>query len=105
MKKRFNTITIILIVFLAIRAFMQIVLMFIQKDILLGVIFIFFATLYLVALLGVSLKRKFGSILTIIIAIIDLLFALVTGGGFGLGAGVIDLILIFLGYKEYHQIK
>lgn len=105
MKNKFNAVTIILIILLAIRAIMQIVLMAMQKDLTFIAVFIFFTIIYLAALIGVSLKHRFGSVITIIIAVVDLLFALASGGEFGLGAGVMDLALIYLGYKEYHQIK
>jgi uncharacterized membrane protein YjdF len=62
------------------------------------------AIVYIVSLLGVVLKKKWGSILIMIFAIIDVFFAFIVGGTFGLGAGVVDLILIFLGYSEYKQL-
>jgi hypothetical protein len=105
MKNRFGAVTITLIVLLTIRAIIQIAMIFIEKEAISKFIFIILALAYLIAILGVSLKRKFGAVMTMIIATFDLLSALLVGGTFGLGAGIMDLALVFLGYKEYTQIK
>lgn len=105
MEKKFNTVTIILIIFLIIRLIGQFIGGFLFADTISQVVFSIFGILYLVALTGVFMKQEWGSILVMIIAVFDILFAFITGGASGLGAGVVDLILIFLGYKEYKQIS
>ena len=100
-----NTIAI-LIVLLIIRLFGQIF----QAIAFIGSSFLFiipslFAILYGAALVGILKKQKWSLILVMIIAGIDLLFALFIGGASGIGAGIVDLILLFLGYKEYSALK
>ncbi len=63
------------------------------------------AILYAAALVGILKQQRWGSILVMIIAGIDLLSALFIGGARGIGAGIVDLILLFLGYKEYSTFK
>lgn len=58
------------------------------------------AIVYLFSLIGVLMKRKWGLIATSIIAAIDVISAFYLGGSFGLVAGIIDLALLFLVYKE-----
>lgn len=106
MKKKFGAITIILIILLIIRLIVQVVGAIVTRaNIVYLSLFSVIAVLYLLILVGVSMKQKWGSILVMIIAIIDILFALALGGATGLGAGVMDLILIVLGYKEYKRIS
>lgn len=60
------------------------------------------AVIYIGSLIGVFRKNKWGSIIAIIVAIIDILlaFSLFTGA-FAFGAAAYDVIMMFLGYKEY----
>ncbi|MBI2047337.1 hypothetical protein HYT26_04225 [Candidatus Pacearchaeota archaeon] len=104
-QEKFGAITIILIILLIIRVIFQFVKGFLSADTISLAISSIFGIIYLVALVGVIIKQKWGSILVMVIAVIDSLAAFMTGGVEGLGAGVVDLILIFLGYKEYKQIS
>ena len=104
--KLMRTTAAVLIGLLILRLFGQIF----QIIALMSVSFLFivpliFAILYAAALLGIIKQQKWGSILVMVIAGIDLLFALFIGGASGIGAGVVDLILFFLGYKEYSALK
>jgi len=104
--KLMRTTAAVLIGLLILRLFGQIF----QIIALMSVSFLFivpliFAILYAAALLGIIKQQKWGSILVMVIAGIDLLFALFIGGASGIGAGVVDLILLFLGYKEYSALK
>jgi hypothetical protein len=103
--KKFNAITIILIVLLSIRLLGQILSSIRPLTTISLIISIAFFIFYLLALVGVILKQKWGSILALIVGIIDALAAFFMGGAMGVGAGVADLILIFLAYKEYKQIS
>ena len=81
-----------------------------QIIVLMSVSFLFIvplllAILYTAALVGILKQQRWGSILVMIIAGIDLLSALFIGGASGIGAGIVDLILLFLGYKEYSALK
>jgi ABC-type multidrug transport system permease subunit len=106
MEKKFGAATIILIILLIIRFIGQFANAFLlSADMVYLVISSILGVVYLAALIGVLIKQKWGSILVMIIAVIDILFALPIGGAKGFGAGVMDLILIFLGYKEYKQIS
>ncbi|RLI98687.1 MAG: hypothetical protein DRP08_07935 [Candidatus Aenigmatarchaeota archaeon] len=98
--------TTILVVLLIIRLFGQIF----QMAALIGISFLFviplvFGILYGVALVGILKKQRWGLILVMLIAGIDLLVALIIGGASGIGAGVVDLLLLLLGYKEYSTAK
>jgi len=104
--KLMRTTAAVLIGLLILRLFGQIF----QIIALMSVSFLFivpliFAILYAAALIGIIKQQKWGSILVMVIAGIDLLFALFIGGASGIGAGVVDLILLFLGYKEYSALK
>lgn len=113
MGKKFEATTIALIVILSVRFLGQILWIIsgfmsemenidLVSTIIAGSLI---ATAYLISLLGVSLKRKWGSISAMVIAGIDLIFALLVGGFSGLGAGVVDIVLIFLAYREYKQLS
>ena len=103
--KKFNAITIILIVLLSIRLLGQILNSTRSLTTISLIINIAFFNFYLLALIGVILKQRWGSILALIVGVIDALAAFFMGGTVGVGAGVADLILIFLAYKEYKQIS
>ena len=100
MEKKFNAITIILLIMLIIRLIVQVILSFGN------LISISFAALYLAAVIGVGLKQKSGSIFTGVIAIIDIIAsAIFTTGAYTFGSVAYDLVLGFLAYKEYKQIR
>ena len=100
MGKKFNAITIILLIMLILRLIVQVILSFNN------LIFLLLAALYLAAVIGVGLKQKRGSILTGVIVIIDIIAsAIFTTGASTFGAVVYDLILGFLAYKEYKQLS
>jgi hypothetical protein len=103
--KKFKVINLILIILLIIRSIAQIINAFASQTSIELSMFLIIAVLYLMAFIGILIKQKWGSILVIVLAIIDILFAFMVGGFFGLGAGITDLILIFLGYKKYKQIS
>ena len=51
-------------------------------------------------------RRKWGSILTIAISVIDLILAAVLMTvAFVLGAAAVDLVLLFLAYKDYQEVR
>jgi hypothetical protein len=105
-KKQFNVISVILIALLSIRFISQVVIgvLSIENLLFLSVVAVF-AIAYLLALIGVILKQKWGSILAIIIAIIDLISAFtIIGESLVFWAAIMDVILLFLAYKEYKQV-
>ncbi len=98
MEKKFNAITISLLIILGIRFVVQLILSFTNPVVLL------FVALYFFAMVGVGLKRKWGSMIAGLIAVIDIISAAAfTSGASGFGAVVYDLILGFLAYKEYQE--
>jgi uncharacterized membrane protein len=103
MAKRFTSITVILMAFLTVRTVINLVLST-DISIILGIS-------YLVALIGVIMKQKFGAILAGIIGSIDILMAFMLRWekfyllGAIFSAVVIDLVLIYLAYKEYSSLK
>ena len=100
MEKKFNAITIILLIMLIIRLIAQVIISFSN------LISISFAALYLAAIIGVVLKQKSGSILTGVIVIIDItLSAIFTTGAYTFGGVAYDLVLGFLAYNEFKQIS
>ena len=61
---------------------------------------------YLIALVGILLKRKWGVITCGILAILDIPIVLFMVGGAGrIGALVVDLIIIYLAYENYKLIS
>ncbi len=100
MAKKFNAITIILLIMLILRLIVQVILS------LNNLIFLLLAILYLAAVIGVVLKQKGGSILTGVIVIIDITSSAVfTSGAYIFGAVAYDLVLGFLAYKEFKQVS
>ena len=102
MAKNFGAVTIILIIFLVLRLCAQIVSAWLQLSNTFVVVTVMcFAVLYAASLVGVVKKQKWGSTLAMVIGVIDILFALALGGAVGIGAGIADLLLIWLGYMEF----
>lgn len=74
LNKQFNSSSYLLMILLIIRIFGQ--LAFVGVDFLL---FVLFETVYIVALVGIFLKRRWGSIVAMIIGVIDILLARARG--------------------------
>jgi hypothetical protein len=69
-----------------------------------GALIMFIA--YLVALIGILLRRKWGVITSGLLAIMDIPIVLFVVGGAGrIGAFVVDLIIIYLAYENYKLIS
>lgn len=106
MKQKLTLTVIFLIILLLIRALFQFLTLFQLKEI--GLVFLvvsLFAILYVISVVGIYYKQKWAAILVIIIAIVDLMVALTMGGASSVGAGLVDLAILFLAYKEYQLIK
>ena len=104
MKKKFDFTAILLLVILTIRCISQIIIvLFLSDSAVSAVIFSIFSVVYFIALTGIFMRQKWGLILVMLVAAIDIAFALINGGAEGFGAGVVDLILLFLGYIEYER--
>ena len=103
--KKYNGFTIALIILLVIRLIGQGANAFwMLNDPVFFAAYSFFGLIYLICLIGVIAKKKWGSVLTVVIAVVDILFSLTMGGAAALGAGIMDLLLMSLGYKEYKQV-
>src|SRR3989344_7467972 len=99
-KPGFGAVGIILIILLLIRLLFQIISIFLTPGA--ALILIFISIIYLIAVIGIGTKKKWGSIMTGIIALIDILFAvLLVGGAIGFGAVVYDIAILVLAYLEY----
>jgi hypothetical protein len=104
--KRFSVVAVILLIFLLIRFIAHVAGVFITlEDVFTTVIYSVFSIAYLAGFIGVLLKKKYGSVIVIVIAIIDLISALFVGGAAGIGAGIYDLILLFLACREYKNLS
>ncbi|MEK6918868.1 MAG: hypothetical protein AABW73_02405 [Nanoarchaeota archaeon] len=101
--REFSISTIILLVILSIRAIIQLFGAVTLYSPLFTPIFFLLAALYIVAIIGIIKKHKWGLISSFIVAVIDVMIALSIGGAASLGAGIIDLTIIFLTYKEYKK--
>ena len=104
---KFSLFNIILLVLLVIRLATQIIFLVNSYGVSLWTnsIYIIFSIAYLFAIIGIVLTKKWGSILVILIALIDLAFALGVGGVIGIGAGIVDVALIFLVFMTYFKSK
>jgi hypothetical protein len=102
-----NSITITLLIILIIRALIQIVgAVVTNSNFLLTLIYLTVSTIYGISAYGVFRVKKWGVIMTMVIATIDILMASTLGGGSGFSATLIDLLLIafgFLIYKNHHE--
>ena len=70
-------------------------------------------SLYVISVVGVFMRKKWGALFTTVIALVDIFYALVsiptanTAYNFGVlsGAFIYDLVLLFLAYKDYRAIR
>lgn len=102
---RTNKIFIILVVILIIRLIFQIIFALSSSDIYHQISYVIVAILYATSLFGLFKKMSWAGILTIVVAVLDILFSSNIGGQFGVGAAVVDLPLIGLGYWAYKNMK
>lgn len=102
MNKKFTASAIFLLAILIIRMLMQIVVAM-QGSIggATEIAYLLFALLYLAAGIGIARKKRWGAVTAIIIGIIDLLSALALGGTSAIGAGAVDILILFLAYRQF----
>ena len=105
-KKKYDTVTIALIILLGIRLAGQVFFAILSfSDVISLVIYFFTAVLYFIALVGVFMKERWGSVMSAIIGIIDIIFASVLMvGSTAFGTVIFDLVMILLAYGEYKQV-
>jgi len=103
-KSKFSAAGIILIILIIIRIIAQAIGAIYSSDSISLISYIFFGILYAIALIGIYQKRKYGAIVSSIVAAIDLLGALIVGGVVGVGAGIVDAVILLLSLKEYKTI-
>jgi len=97
--------TIILIILISVRTIGQLVVAALNWNIpTLLISYVAFSIAYIISLIGIVLNKKWGSIIIIVIAIVDLLASLLAGGYTALGAGIYDLILLFLAFRELRKL-
>jgi len=95
-EKKYPPATIILLVLIGWRLWGQLEVIMTSP----GALIMFIA--YLVALIGIFLRRKWGVIMCSILAILDIpIVLLIVGGSSRIGALVVDLIIIYLAYENY----
>jgi hypothetical protein len=104
---KFGLFTIVLIIVLIIRLIAQIVLLenSYGASLWTSSIYAGFIVIYSVAIVGTLLMKKWGSIAVIAIALVDLAFSLAIGGATGVGAGIVDMILLFLVFMAHKKTK
>jgi hypothetical protein len=101
MKKKFDAAAIVLIILVIIRALDQFVIAATNIGTAYGYAYSFTGIIYIVSLVGLLMRKKWGAILILIFAIFDILAAVIFGGVAALGAAVVDLVIIWLAYKTY----
>ncbi|MBI4090451.1 MAG: hypothetical protein HY422_00330 [Candidatus Komeilibacteria bacterium] len=103
MNKKFTAGAIFLLAILIIRMLMQL-LPLVAQDAITGAavaVSLFFALVYLSASIGVARKQRWGSAVALIISFIDLFSALALGGASAIGAGAVDVLILFLAYRQF----
>ena len=98
-KKKYSTGTMILLMLLGFRLFGQMEMLMTSP----GALIMFL--IYLSALIGVFMKKRWGAAMGGLVGGIDLAMSLLlTGGANRIGAVVIDLAIIYLSYKNYREV-
>ncbi len=106
MGKKLRTSALVLVGLISIRLFFQIVLMFyLFGHLIKFILILIWITAHILSILWILKNKIFGYYIAITIFLIDLAFALIRGGNFGLGAGIYDLIIIYLSYNEILYLK
>lgn len=107
MGKKFTIGTIFLLAILIIRMIVQLVALITQDSIegLYVTVSLLFALFYLSASIGIVWKKRWGSVIAIAIGIIDLFFALALGGTSVIGAGAVDVLILFLAHRQYKMTR
>jgi len=100
-KLKFGAIGITLLILLTLRFIVQVVFSIISADILSRIIFIFLSLIYLSAIVGIIARKRWGIIISVVIAGIDMLSALASGGAGGVGAGIADVLILILSYYTW----
>ncbi|MHA1912724.1 MAG: hypothetical protein ACTSYA_13635 [Candidatus Kariarchaeaceae archaeon] len=99
-KANFTGVTIVLIVLLVLRIFSHVVLIGDHYS------FVIQSILYSIALVGVLLRKKFGGLVAIIVAVIDLIFGITIVSSYGIIPVIsYSLLIIFFGYKDSGAVK
>ena len=109
MVDKFTKITIVLIILLSIRLIGQIGgAIYFSFDVAMIIGYMFFALLYLLALIGIATLQKWGSIIAIAAAVFDIIGTMI---GYGylefsqLIAPILgDILIITFAYKEYQRL-
>lgn len=103
MNKKFTIGTIILLAILIIRMFVQLLVLVMQNftEGLSMTVSLLLALLYLISSIGIVRKKQWGAIIAMVIGVIDLLSALALGGQFAIGAGVVDVVILLLAYRQF----
>ena len=106
-QKKLSTISMILIVLVAIRIIGQIAGIFVSlEDIILASSYTFFTLYYIISLLGVISRKKWGPIMIIIISILDMVSVpFVAEVAAMIGALVFDIVLLVVAIKQYKELK
>lgn len=76
-----------------------------NQNMYVGVVSLLFSLLYIIGIVGVFTKRKVSIVVLMFLGLLDLISAFKIGGSNGFGAGVFDVILIYLAYKEYKNVS
>lgn len=104
-QKKFGAVTVILLIFIAIRFLAQIISAVVgatAADMVFGGVV---GAIYLVAFVGVVMKQKWGAVIALSVAVLDVISALFVGGAAAVGAIVFDILLFGLAWKEFSTFK
>lgn len=99
-----NVVSIILIILLIVRLIGQIVQAAASSANTIHLaVFALFAVIYAASIFGIIKKMRWGAILVMAVAVLDMLSASFLGGVRGFGAAIFDLPLLGLGYWAYRK--
>lgn len=111
--RKYETKTIILMILLGIRLLSQTVLLLYSQSVVEGFVFLIYASAYAFSLLGIYRMKAWGPLVLMGFTAIDSLLSLliissVLGDAYALGevlgSLIVNLLIIYLGYREYRKI-
>lgn len=104
-KQEIRFAAVVMIVLLAVRTLGQVLNLLLAESIVLSAVFFLFAIAYVAAIVGVVRLQKWGSAIAAVVASVDAAAAFVSGGAFGIGALVVDLLIIVLALQEIKMLN
>ena len=101
MKKGFGVATVVLIILVIIRTISQFVIAISSMGTVYEYTYFVTGIVYIIGLVGLFMRKKWGAILILIFAILDILASVSAGGASAFGAAIVDLVIMWLAYLAY----